>query len=680
MTLPRVATTSQGAKGAVGVLDLWQEGEAVRLSPSAALGFMNRHRIWIAVASLAAAGAVFAATFVVFDKQAATATIVVDPRSANVAPGAGVLPNIGGDPIAIESIVQVTKSSTFLARVAQRLKLYAEGDVLARETVAEALGRKLTVARRGATYVIDVTASDASGAESARIANAAAQVVIDDQIAILSGVDEKITGELEQRLNEVQMRLSHAERAVADKKAELNITDVGQGTTLLERRVFELNQQRVLASAKAGEARARYEQLRRVRAEALETLDRGSQSPVLSALRVQRAALKRQAAEQATMLGPKHPALIAVTAQIGETDREIAGELARMQTQARTDMLEAEQQEGALAQQLKSAQQESDRLGPDLVRLRELERSAAAERTVYDQLLTRQKELTGTKDLKPSDIRLVSPATPPTRLKPPIPVRVALAGALGLLFGVGSALVRANWGGSQPSEAPETLAPAFVDRREPERGTVDPLSRPDDLLAAVTSKTRGRAVRAVLVCPSHRGAGARDVACDLARKLARKDALVLLIEAGRPQIRRPGQSIGLVDVLSEDEPLREAVIPGTDDGFAFLPFGGTYLGAGVSASALMRGPRLGRLLADCREAFDYVVIEGPAPRDAAYADALGRFADLAVIVASPGASESEVEATRESLDAREAIVFLDESEAGEDERDESVGATSRRRA
>jgi uncharacterized protein involved in exopolysaccharide biosynthesis len=111
--------------------------------------------------------------------------------------------------------------------------------------------------------------------------------------------------------------------------------------TLLERRVFELNQQLVLAGAQTAEARARYELLRKAGASAGENLPLATQSTVLSALRAEYARLSRQSADQATVLGPRHPEVASLNAQIGDVRREIGAEINRMTASARAAFLES---------------------------------------------------------------------------------------------------------------------------------------------------------------------------------------------------------------------------------------------------------------------------------------------------------------------------------------------------
>jgi len=107
---------------------------------------------------------------------------------------------------------------------------------------------------------------------------------------------KKIAANIEGRLGDLRERVSRAEQAAAELKAKLKVTDTGQGATLLQRRVYELNQQLVAATSRTAEARARFEQLRRAGAHVGDNLSPSVQTNVLTTLRSEYARLTRQAA------------------------------------------------------------------------------------------------------------------------------------------------------------------------------------------------------------------------------------------------------------------------------------------------------------------------------------------------------------------------------------------------
>jgi len=664
-------------------LDLWG-GSRTRaytlIEPSEIWLFLRRNLARMAaVAALVAATAFLLAHFI-FNKYSSTAVLMVDPRSAKVTQTGGVLANIGADAIAIESLVQVARSEGFLGSLVDQLHLtqdsYFAGrgptEALKRLATIEKLGAKLSVARRGTTYVIDVTATAPSPDQAASIANAAAQKILDDQTNFRTGVSATTAQEIQNRLAELRGRVNRAEQAAAELKARLKVTEAGQGNTLLERRVFELNQQLVLASGQAAEARARYELLRKAGASAGENLPLATQSTVLSALRAEYARLSRQSADQATVLGPRHPEVASLRAQLSDVRRQINGEINRMTASARAAYLEAEQREAALSAQLKSAQAESGALGPELVKLGELDREAKAERSVYEQLLNRQRELAQVKDLDPSDIRIVSSALPPSRTTPP-PLALAMASAaLGLISGFAYALAR-EWRedtlktASQVERLGDVEVMGFIPLAKPAKNAKGTGSGIDlspwlaDLCAELAPDTADKDGLALLVASTRRGEGRTMVASNLAAYLAQGGDRVLLVEADRrADGAKPG--FGLLDILESGKDLESAFIELKGEPYTLLPFGGETLTHPGAVGALMSGLTMRAMLKLARQWFDIVVIDGPPALEAPHARLLAAQADRTVFLVEWGkTSAADVAAALGRLDLRKAAVLYNKT-------------------
>lgn len=678
-TIRRNAVEKQAETDAA--LELWRETPKrapAALDPVGVALFLRRNWLRILAAAALASAVNFAAMHFIFNKYSATAVVMVDPRAAKVTASGGVLSNIGSDAIAIESLVQASRSEAFLNDLVEKLGLdkddYFGGKgataALARQATIEKLAAKLSVSRRGTTYVIDVTATTPSPEKSAKIANTAAQMILDDQSELRTGASSKAAQTIEGRLAELRARVSRAEQAAAELKARLRVTDAGQGNTLLERRVFELNQQSVLAGAHTAEARARFELLRKAGAGAGDNLPQSVQSTVLSALRAEYARLSRQSADQSTVLGARHPEVASLNAQLADVRRQIGAEIGRMMAASRSEFLEAEQREASLSRQLREAQNESGQLGPELVKLGELEREAKAERAVYEQMLNRQRELTQVKDLEPSDIRIVSPAMPPAK---PSPSRLLLAGAaaaLGLMAGLAYALAR-EWrrGALKTARQAERLGGVEVAGFAPRIALASTDAIPDltpwlaDLCAELAPTGDDDAGLVILVASAQRGEGRSTVAANIAAYLAQGGGRTLLIEADRPSDAEKPR-YGLLDVLESGEDLESAIVEDAGDGYALLPFGGRTLDAGVAVGALMSGVTLRATLKLVRQWYEVVVIDGPPALEAGYARLLAAQADATVFVVEwDKTSAADADAALDRLDVREAAVFYNKADA-----------------
>ena len=108
-----------------------------------------------------------------------------------------------------------------------------------------------------------------------------------------------------------------------------------------------------------------------------------------------------------------------------------------------TELKRAVQQEQDLAARLAQLKLRSGDVNVDLVTLRELEREAAAKRTIYEAYLLRAKETGEQRDINTANMSVISPAFPPIISSGPSRAMISLAGMiLGFLAGVGIGMAR----------------------------------------------------------------------------------------------------------------------------------------------------------------------------------------------------------------------------------------------
>src|SRR5579872_2047443 len=170
MALSGKSSTRRGSRPSErGALDLWDDGPPFRFrglpDPAAFWLFLRRNARFIAAiaATVAILGAI--ALWLAFNQYAATALVLVDPRDVKATTTPEVLANVGGDAIAVESMVQVARSDGFLGALVDQQGLANDSEFNRGAATGEArraaaidkLKSKLAIGRRGATYVIDVT-------------------------------------------------------------------------------------------------------------------------------------------------------------------------------------------------------------------------------------------------------------------------------------------------------------------------------------------------------------------------------------------------------------------------------------------------------------------------------------------------------------------------------------------
>ena len=633
-------------------VDLWAVDGAAGEGAIAGIGvggFLSRHwPVFLGVTSLTALLAFTALAFA-FNTYSASALIFADPRGAKVTASPEVLANIGPDSIAIESLVQVARSDGFLGEVAdaQHLNLAKDEEFAVATTgpgapaaLIERLRDRLTITRKGSTYVIEVAAVTKNPEKSAVIANAVAQAIVKEQALERTGSSRRAADLIGGQLAALRAQVRSAENAAAALRSTLKITSAGQGATVQERKAADLSQQLTLASARKAETGARIEALRRA---SPANLPADVQSIVLSGLRADHARLTRQLADQSTVLGDRHPAVISLKAELADSKAQIAAEIDRLVTGARAENQAAEGREAALRQQLDGVEAQSGALGSGLVQLGDLEREAKASRDQYEQLLARQKELTELANIETNDVRIVSAAIPPARNQMPrLPITAGASLALGLLAGLAAAFWRES---TRPRASAE---PSDRDGRGAPGGAMGgvPLLRGRALreqigdwvadiapLAAGGADGRGRLT---LVTSALEGEGKSTIAHALAADRGRAGDNVLLVEAGTGG---GGEREGLLDALRDKRELADCILEHRREAYSVLPLGRT----GPDMDALLSAPAARAALAQCAKWFEVVLIDGPVAR-APYAASLAQAADRTLLVRATASPQAVREA------------------------------------
>ena len=472
----------------------YPDGTAGIANPLDVRGFLRILR-WRArlIAIIALATVVLTAFAVVIlpAKYKATTIVLVDPRQPRVTNSEAVLAGIGSDAAAVESQVELIQSSALAKKVIAKLNLaedpeFASTSFLQRlkdgllalvgaapaddadarlNRLVYAFQSGLSVSRRGLTYILEVNYFSRNAEKAARISGAVAEAYLDDQRSARSDLTARASNWLGDRIDELRERLRKSEQAVADYKSAHRIVDVTQGNKLISRQIEDITQQLALARSRKAEARGRLERVQEAQRQsanpaALGALGEVLQSQVIGNLRSQYADAARLEAEYKALYGERYPALVAVRAQLADIRHQIDREIARVLEGVRNDFEVASSREAALEAELSKLKDQSETAGQTDVALRALEREAQANRTLFEQYLSRAKETNEQQSLQIADARIVSPPLVPVRPERPAAVLLLLVAAgFGLILGIGMVLMleRLRRGFRTPNEIEQML-------------------------------------------------------------------------------------------------------------------------------------------------------------------------------------------------------------------------------
>ncbi len=513
---------------------------------------------------------------------------------------------------------------------------------------------RIDVQRVQKSYVLSISVSARTAAKATRLADAIAQVYVEDQVEVHSHALQQAADFFQDRLGSLRQQVHESEQAVADYRKAHGLTPVtdDRSTTVGQQQLQNLNEKLAQASADTAGRLAAYQQAREFRASgtSLDSLPEIIRSPVINQLRTQQAELTRRAADLAAMYGPAFPAMAQIKAQRAGLDRAIAAEMARLVSTAKNDYEVAKAREASLRQSISALSATSGGDDDVGVKLRELERINLANRALFENFLNRAKLTQEQSSFEETDARVISPALEPT--KPAFPktrIIVAVAFVVGLLLGLGLAMLLDKLRGATPVRA-AARADAFILGRVPAiagrrggagDGLDDALDYMDthpgspfaraiaDLAARIAPETgAGRTMALAALGPD---AGAASLVVCLAAAAGAAGRRVLLIDADaarRALTRQLGLDgrPGLAEVLRGEITANKAVA--AMPRFAVLPVGARTLDAKTSAKQL-RG-----FLAEARARFDLILVHAPAVAEGMDPLALSAAADGLAVIAS----------------------------------------------
>ncbi|QPC86784.1 succinoglycan biosynthesis protein exop [Mesorhizobium sp. NBSH29] len=432
------------------------------------VGIANSKKIILATTI---AGALLAAAVAVSTpkKFEGVAELLIDPRDLKIVDRDITQSGLPSDATMaiVENQVRVLTSGTVLNKVVDKLNLTADPEfngqgsgvigspvailrsLLARDAgsagdnrrslAVSNLAESLEVERGGKTFVVVITAKTQNAEKSALIANTLTDVFLQTYGQIQADTAGRATDELTSRLSGMRSELEAAERAVEEYKTQNDIIDAG-GKLISDDEMVKLNEQLGTARARSIELNAKAQSARDLDVNAVVNgiLPEQISSNVMTELRSQYSSLSQEADRLAVRLGPRHPQLLAIQAQLGGAREQIQNELRRIVASNQVELKRAVQLEQDLAARLAQVKVRQSGVSEDLVALRQLEREAAAKRAVYESFLLRARETSEQRDLNTANMAVISKAYPPLEPVGPSRSTLTLAGALlGMLAGIG---------------------------------------------------------------------------------------------------------------------------------------------------------------------------------------------------------------------------------------------------
>lgn len=359
--------------------------------------------------------------------------------------------------LAVESKMRYLNSSSVLRRVVRDLSLVNDVEFVkppnwltsltsilgqaetedGREVAAmRALYERVEVQREERSFVVTLSVWAETPEKSVVLSNA----IVDAFKAELVAADAERAGRasdaLDQRLAELRANVTEAEAAAEDFRAASGLQS-SSGELVSTQAMGQLNTELVAAQSRQIEAEARFNELSAMVANGTAngaTAD-AVDSEVLTELRAQYSELRQQIDSQSANYGPRHPAFAQLEPQLRGVQQEIDAEVRRLIQAADRERQEAETVVSRLTAEIARVRGTVSSDNTSEIRLRELERKAAAEAAIYEAFLVRAGQVAQREQIDSTNIRVMSPAVPPEiRSYPPRTYLLMIGGTIGGLF------------------------------------------------------------------------------------------------------------------------------------------------------------------------------------------------------------------------------------------------------
>ena len=309
--------------------------------------------------------------------------------------------------------------------------------------------KRLNPKREDLTYVIDVPFASEDPIKSARIANAVADAYIAANLEATYTSTKAASHWLQERLSELRVQATDADRALQNYKSTNNIVDTGRGL-LDQQQLSDLNTQLITARTETAEAKARLDRIRQISGDGIPnaTVTDALNNSVITKLRAQYLDTAARAADLTTRVGSqKHVAVVRLHEQMDELRKSIQGEEQRIADAYASDYEIAKARENSLTNSMYQLVGEAGTSSQAQVTMRDLESSADTYRNLYNSFLQKFQEAIQTQTIPITDTRVITRATPPLDKSSP-KIVLALAGGivLGLFMGAGAAVAQEMMG------------------------------------------------------------------------------------------------------------------------------------------------------------------------------------------------------------------------------------------
>lgn len=495
--------------------------------------------------------------------------------------------------------------------------------------------------------LIDIIYNDSSADRAQRIVNAYAAAFIASNIDKRFEANSYAQTFLDDQIAQMKLRLDNSEQALIDYAEKEKVIDVNK-VSITEDNLAAAN----TALGTIITERMKNEQSWQQMQNASDTnLPQFLSNNILSDLRSKRFDLQTEYNQKSAAFKPGYPAMIEISNQIAEIDRQIAGEVETIKSAAKASYEASVAQEQDMRQRLETLRADMVDSQKKGVRYKMLQDDVETNHSLYNSLLQRSKEVSVASGAETNNVFVVDRALTPDIPSEPNFTRSMLTFlAAGLASGIGLAMLldKLNDRIYRAEDAEEFsglralgVIPTAPDDRDFREYLHDPHSAVAEayrsLATALQFSTSTGTPRSLVVTSAGPAEGKSCTAFAIARHFAMTGLKVLLVDA---DMRKPSlsqfikgeHSRGLSNYLVGTAEPPELLVQTEYPNLTFMPSGPIP----PNAADILSGTRMFSLVSVAGEVFDMIVIDSPPMLALADAQLLAGTAAATLFVIAAG--------------------------------------------
>lgn len=464
---------------------------------------------------------------------------------------------------------------------------------------------------------------------------------------------------LEKQIEAAKIKLEKSELELQDFAKKIGIVSLDPKSNPIMRQLEELNDALAKARANRVAQEARYQQNL--------TVASGShfkmvENELIQNLRNQHVTLLSEYQQLGTTFKPGYPKMLQLKARMDEIEAQIHTEKQAIIDSIKNDYETALKTENYLAVRTEDQKDKAMELEEKATQYKIFDREVETNKSIYNSLLQRSKEIEATVGASVTNIQVVDGARPPLYpFKPRVALNLALGLVLGLFGGVGLAFVLEFF--DNTIKNPDEMTDRFgipvlglipydkvaIDNRKymALKFFTDPRSPVAEAFRTTMTSVRlsvaDNPPKTILMTSILPGAGKSSLSCNACLSYLSEDERCLLIDV---DLRKPSlhhvfkeglRGKGLSSVLSGMSKLSEVIMPTDYPGLDFISSGPLP----PNPAELLSSKRMRQLLTIVARDYDRVILDGPPYQGFAEILVLSNMVDGVILISVEGSTPRE---------------------------------------